>query len=490
MAYFTAMTSLGPALQGLCTLVNIPNVSCGSLSTPTTEVYNEFVRAEFENATNGIMTTPGSTIPLYSWMQQWRNVYYGNFRTNDLDASPAKARYRDRFTSRTKAKDFIAARNRGEIVFNPMTAVDVTLELRPGAYRKDVWLTGQSHVQLHNTSFDKRLSPVLEGCAARPSRTVPLLPNGKGYVTPSWVGARATYNWYGVSPANYALPVTVPQAQEMGSVIAHNILFESEIDHCLTTSVIAQGRAGAVDVLTAFAEAPETIMSIWSACEHILRYYLEVRGKVKRLEGITDPGAITAIRDLWLQYRYGIMPNVYLIQDALAYLERVKPSYQTERQGERHVTSGFDFANGWVVPDAEVVHRCLFKQGFKVGFDTDSLQKWGPSTVWELIPLSFVVDWVVNVGDYLTALRPVSDVQHEGVTYSFRTNDSFELSHPDWFGQPISCSLDVYRLMVIDVNEIGISASPQLNWKRWLDAAALSWTGFRRLYRQSLRSIR
>ena len=37
-----------------------------------------------------------------------------------------------------------------------------------------------------------------------------------------------------------------------------------------------------------------------------------------------------------------------------------------------------------------------------------------PSMIWELIPYSFVVDWVVNVGDWLKASRPRLDLEIMG----------------------------------------------------------------------------
>jgi len=50
-----------------------------------------------------------------------------------------------------------------------------------------------------------------------------------------------------------------------------------------------------------------------------------------------------------------------------------------------------------------------------------------PATIWEVIPYSFVVDWFVGIGSWLTAVTPNPDVRVLGnwVTYTSNTNDKF-----------------------------------------------------------------
>jgi hypothetical protein len=45
-----------------------------------------------------------------------------------------------------------------------------------------------------------------------------------------------------------------------------------------------------------------------------------------------------------------------------------------------------------------------------------------PALLWELTPLSFVVDWFTNVGDWIKAITPRSDVRIEGFCISTKTS--------------------------------------------------------------------
>ena len=113
-------------------------------------------------------------------------------------------------------------------------------------------------------------------------------------------------------------------------------------------------------------------------------------------------------------------------------------------------------------------------------------------TAWEMVPLSFIVDWVLNVGDVLGALSPTYGSVEEGVQYSRRCQAVGHLQHPDWIGSPVRVEVDAYKAWPIrdKYSEIGLDFSPAMTFKRWLDAAALSWSSFRKIYKSTLRGIR
>lgn len=443
------------------------------------------MKPNYEKLKAGVMTVPFATVPTDAWLTRFRDVYYGNFVTSDAPTvPPATVHGLRRYKPDSKYREWKKAKEGGEVVLRPYHNAKWTVHADPGAYLKDTWSHPTVSTVAHRMAGD--LSEAVPSfCAAYP---VVLQYGQYGLRTKNKLGTVQRYRWRGVSTANYKLPMSHAELVYIGELLDYR-MSESDMDTCLTTSTVANQRAGAVDVLTALAEAPETINSIWDACKAILRYYLEVRKKVARLEGVSDPGAIEAIASLWLQYRYAIMPNVYLITDALAYLDQNSRIFQTERQGERHIQSGFSY-NGWTVPDFEVVHRCFMKTGYDVGFQRRDLQTWGPTTAWELIPLSFVIDWVIGVGDFLTALRPAEGVHSEGIQYSLKSDVVLTLSNPDWVGNPIRIEYEGYASRVIDVYDIGITVSPNLNWKRWLDAAALSWGSFKKLFYTAQRSFR
>lgn len=463
----------------------IPNQACQWTPVANQAVWEEHIKPNYEQLKTGVMSVPFATVPDDTWLSRFRDTYYGNFVTSDAPTVPsATVHGMRRFKPDSKFKEWKKARDNGEVVLRPYHNAKWTVHADPGAPLSETWAHAGVSTLAHRMAGD--LSETVPSfCASYP---VVRQYGQYGLRTQNMLGTIQRYKWRGVSTANYKLPMSHSELLYLGELVDHRMA-ESELDTCLTTSTVASQRAGAVDVLTAFAEAPETINSIWDACKAILRYYLEVRKKVKRLEGVSDPGAIEAIANLWLQYRYAILPNVYLIEDALAYLDQNSRIFQTERQGERHIQSGFEY-NGWTVPDFEVVHRCFMKTGYKAGFQLRDLQSWGPTTAWELVPLSFVVDWVIGVGDFLTALRPAEGVHSEGIQYSLKSDVILTLDNPDWVGNPIRIQYEGYANRVIDALDIGLTVSPDISWKRWLDAAALSWSSFRKLFSTAQRSLR
>lgn len=94
---------------------------------------------------------------------------------------------------------------------------------------------------------------------------------------------------------------------------------------------------------------------------------------------------------------------------------------------------------------------------------------------WELLPGSFIADWALNVGDYIQSATAMAGLSIEdgglgvaiyvqGVTQSIVGKSTFDMK---WETSSYS------RTRVLpEVAWSGLSDSP-LNWKRWLDAAAI-----------------
>lgn len=130
------------------------------------------------------------------------------------------------------------------------------------------------------------------------------------------------------------------------------------------------------------------------------------------------------IQNLYLEFRYGVRP---LIHDVDTFLKALDKADRAERQTFRAKAGSTDSAN-WVEPyvlggytaTANFNYTCetTIRAGLLYAYkDSLSLpEKWGgelsevPSTIWELIPLSFIADWFVNVGTFVRAMTPVSGV--------------------------------------------------------------------------------
>lgn len=136
-------------------------------------------------------------------------------------------------------------------------------------------------------------------------------------------------------------------------------------------------------------------------------------------------------RDSWLEYRYGWRP---FMMEADAILQSLGKEY-SKRQTSRatradtgNATSTWTASSGGLNMTFETTttrtlkvragvlyeHRGSFDQTY--GLRLSDI----PSAAWELVPYSFVVDWFVNVGDFIESITPKAGVLHlaEFVTVS------------------------------------------------------------------------
>jgi hypothetical protein len=127
--------------------------------------------------------------------------------------------------------------------------------------------------------------------------------------------------------------------------------------------------------------------------------------------------------DTWLKYRYGATPLMHDLMNG--FHAAVVPVYS-----DRHTARGSASAPNQYETATEAIHNSthpgtctrsvsanrwcragiLYQHHFTVG------DRWGSSahnilpTLWEILPYSFVVDWFVNVGDFLAACTPKANV--------------------------------------------------------------------------------
>lgn len=146
------------------------------------------------------------------------------------------------------------------------------------------------------------------------------------------------------------------------------------------------------------------------------------------------------------------------------------------------------------VIDYEFVDRITYKQCFD-GNVIGRLIGVNPLvTAWELTTLSFVVDWFIQVGDFLQAISP-SFAQQTEVVYSRKLKGTVRTvqnpTSPPTFDpgtvfkskiklEGVSGTFESYHREVIDpMSHLTIPRETVLNWKRELDAFALTWTRLR-----------
>lgn len=275
----------------------------------------------------------------------------------------------------------------------------------------------------------------------------------------------------------------------VGTQLAHAVtagLHES-VNSGLVTEILAEANAGTFDLLTNVAESKEAVQTIMKLVMEAVTLYSETRRKVFTIRSKAQKGqnVVSEVANRWLEFRYGVMPILYSVQDMIDYLNGGIVSYQTYRGGREIV--GDKIVHGdWSGDPPPIIHRCFLKRRFNALVNTGNFMKMNiASTAWELVPLSFVIDWFINVGDFLTALQTPSGVDEQGVFYSTQLRDSkIVFTNPNLVGASITISTSGYRGSPINpLANVGINFNPVLTSKRWLDALALSWGNVRRLIR-------
>jgi len=173
-----------------------------------------------------------------------------------------------------------------------------------------------------------------------------------------------------------------------------------------------------VDGVVEVGEAKETMelfrLRTWNLIDHLRkeRKYATRKGH----------GAVVAagrlFRDNWLKYRYGIMPLVSLMNDALVKGTRIA----TRRETARGAASEY-----FSIPAYRVVNysNSRFDSTYTVSCNgslsvrggilyeyRDFYNRYGfnlynvPAGAWNLLPYSFVIDWFTNTGEFINALTP------------------------------------------------------------------------------------
>lgn len=145
---------------------------------------------------------------------------------------------------------------------------------------------------------------------------------------------------------------------------------------------------------------------------------------------LASPGMISkaqALGNAWLLYRYGYKPLVSDIEAILKALKKTQGLILETTRGASSVTfatgtsatqsyAGTFSFTGLLTRTQTVNVRAMSLNHYEAGLaDLLGLGAKNLLTVpWELIPYSFVVDWFVNVGDFLGSIMPTFGVSSVG----------------------------------------------------------------------------
>jgi hypothetical protein len=175
-------------------------------------------------------------------------------------------------------------------------------------------------------------------------------------------------------------------------------------------------------------EIQQTLATLRNPIKAITDYLLLPPRKKSR------SSARKAVAQQHLATIYGILPMIKDIEDILKTLyDKEKPKRLTARgRSSSSTTDTWTRAYNDGQVSATITGSALLEVDVRAGslYSIDKrsvLQPFGldisniPRTAWELIPMSFVVDWFVNIGDYISAITPVVGLNRQCEWYSVRT---------------------------------------------------------------------
>lgn len=255
------------------------------------------------------------------------------------------------------------------------------------------------------------------------------------------------------------------------------------IDGGLVTEALAKANSGTYDLLTEIAELPSTLDYLGGkvkASVSLIREYEKKEKALKRLlsnknRKIAEKAA-KSLASLWLQFRYAIMPLVYSIEDIKKTLEayqRIFAKFTTKDVEDLIID-----VPGWKTNGGPTsTKRCFIKRSFDPKTLVDQLLgvlKVNPfSTAWELVTLSFVVDWFFNIGNVISAFTAEPDYTSQGSCFSRKIDGGTRYTLKGYSGS-VSANYTVYHRVVIEPRDwISLQFKPEMDWKRWLDAISL-----------------
>lgn len=276
------------------------------------------------------------------------------------------------------------------------------------------------------------------------------------------------------------------------------------------SSVISNAQSS-FDALTTAAESKEAVELIVDALRAVRQPLSSFATLAKALKSPKE------ISSLWLQYRYGIMPLVMTVKDALTLIDQREAIYLTERSKENGNSNKSSYDGSYPHYYAEDQHDFLVRAISKARYATSQLQLADQINInpfltgWELITFSFVIDWFLNVGDFIQAkTMSIMDMSEQRVNaYSVTTRSTrrlyFHRITPDYVLTRNTYGLYTFRYayqngphllrtiehrtydrFLFSPDEVKLHLNPSMNWKRWADSLALSIS----THQQALRLLR
>jgi len=198
------------------------------------------------------------------------------------------------------------------------------------------------------------------------------------------------------------------------SIISHSTIRDLESE--VSTQMLSQRGKSDSNLFESLAELDQTIGLFNKPISRLFRTFNQAAQA--RREGKFTGYTLNGVSNLWLAYRYGIVPllnDIQAITDGLKKTTalrrettRAKKGFETSATLKTYGTYGVVRSNVDIDVTESYTVRAMSLDEFNtslyenLGFTSKNLI----TLPWELIPYSFVADWFVNIGDYLGAITP------------------------------------------------------------------------------------
>lgn len=272
--------------------------------------------------------------------------------------------------------------------------------------------------------------------------------------------------------------------------LSNKILDAERLAESLKLSTYSQLRNG-YDILTDVAELPSSLSTLASLNKRATNILTHVP-KVLRSKKLDSKAA-----GQWLEYRYGIMPIVYSIKDIIDLSNKIYDPFLSKRS-RRVIPLEYDSRN---LPNGDpmnydiVVGTITVNVLCKAGFNSaDSRLRHQLNinpllTAWDMVPYSLVVNWFVNVSDYIVSRSSPVEGVNEKSMYSIKIEASVQSyrTPPGLIEPQAVCSYSIkeYKREIFVPSEAKLTFQPNMNLARYVDAVALSINPLKSFSRQS-----
>lgn len=187
--------------------------------------------------------------------------------------------------------------------------------------------------------------------------------------------------------------------------------------------------ADKLDLITTIGELDETVRTIVSAGIKAVKVFKALRKF--NLRAIREKITKKNVREQYLEFRYGLRPTYYDLKQAHDYLRGKQVHNRQTARGERSVEDIVEedlilHPSRYVLPwSTEPLARMYFRRQSSVKVSSragclysfqfeDNMSKVLAelgvdrpiSSLWELVPFSFMIDWFANVGNHIRAWEP------------------------------------------------------------------------------------